>query len=271
METTRILADHSYRELLNLLDWFYHHGPIPTIIGGWAVFFYNSYLGSVDIDLVGPSMGGLFDNTIESFERNQGYEAVTTDPLGLQTSFRKPVVEKNNLIGHVQIDACTYELDTGGFHENPAKKLPYSLCADPQLRTHLKFDERKEAYVPRKPLLLLYKLKALRDRQYELKTKGPILSPRTRNWLQSKWIKDGADLMALMDPQPRSYTINEELNTDLLLRIVESQSLQFALESLANLPDITQSLTLYQNAKREEVIEWVEKILKKPLKSDSNK
>jgi len=58
MEQRRILADHSYRELLSLLDWFYLHGPIPIIIGGWAVFFYNSYLGSVDIDLVGPSMGG---------------------------------------------------------------------------------------------------------------------------------------------------------------------------------------------------------------------
>jgi len=58
LERKRILAEHSYRELLSLLDWFYLHGPIPIIIGGWAVFFHNSYLGSADIDLVGPSMGG---------------------------------------------------------------------------------------------------------------------------------------------------------------------------------------------------------------------
>ena len=30
-------------------------GPIPTIIGGWTVYFYNSYFGSIDIDIVGPA------------------------------------------------------------------------------------------------------------------------------------------------------------------------------------------------------------------------
>lgn len=119
MEQRRILADHSYRELISLLDWFYLHGPIPIIIGGWAVFFYNPYLGSVDIDLVGPSMGGLFDNTLEGFERNQGYQAVTLDRLGLQTSLRKPVVEDGEIVGYLQIDGCTYEQDTAGFHEDP--------------------------------------------------------------------------------------------------------------------------------------------------------
>jgi len=59
MEEHNILAEHSYRELTDLLLWFYHQGPIPVLIGGWAVFCYSSYMGSVDIDLVGPSMGGL--------------------------------------------------------------------------------------------------------------------------------------------------------------------------------------------------------------------
>lgn len=36
-------------------------------MGGF--FFYNSYLGSVDIDLVGYSMGGMFDQVIAGFER----------------------------------------------------------------------------------------------------------------------------------------------------------------------------------------------------------
>lgn len=98
MEQRRILADHSYSELLSLLDWFHLHGPILLITGGWVVFFYNSYLGSVDIDPVGPSMGGLFDNTLEVFECNQGYQAVALDRLGLQTSFRKPIVENGKIV-----------------------------------------------------------------------------------------------------------------------------------------------------------------------------
>jgi hypothetical protein len=262
MEQSRILADHSYREFLSLLDWFYLHGPIPIIIGGWAVFFHNSYLGSTDIDLVGPSMGGLFDNTLEGFERSQGYQAVTIDPLGLQTSFRKPVMEEGEIVGYIQIDACTYEQDTAGFHEDPKKKLPYALCANVNLLSHLRLDRRREAYVPRKPLLLLYKLKALRDRLHDLKMKGPILSPEERNWLRDKWIKDGADLIALLDPQPRSRMIIETLNTDLLFRIVETHSLQFALESLTELPYMDESLNLYGNASREQVTEWVDNTLK---------
>jgi hypothetical protein len=106
-------------------------------------------------------MGGLFDNTLEGFERSQGYQAVTTDPLGLQTSYRKPVIERGEIVGHIQIDACTYEQDPAAFHENPEKKLSYALCSDPTHLSHLRLDARREAHAPRKPLLLLYKLKAL--------------------------------------------------------------------------------------------------------------
>jgi hypothetical protein len=71
MENLTLIARRSYQELLDLLLWFHHQGPTPIVIGGWAVYLYNSYTGSVDIDLVGPSMGGLFDATLESFERER--------------------------------------------------------------------------------------------------------------------------------------------------------------------------------------------------------
>jgi len=263
VETKKILANHSYQELLSLLDWFYYHGPIPIVIGGWAVFFYNSYMGSADIDLVGPSMGGLFDNTIEGFERSQGYEAISTDPLGLETSFRKPIMENGVIIGHVMIDACTYERDSGRFHEDPGKKLPFALCDDQKLLSQVELDARRQMYIPKKSLLLLYKLKAFRDRQYDLRTKGPILSSQKRIWLNDKWVKDGADLIALLDPQPRSWIVDERLDVDLFHGVVEEYSLEFALDSLRALSDLNRSLELYINAEREEVSDWVKNILNK--------
>jgi len=60
MASFEVLAGESYKELLNLLEWFSHFSLVPTLIGGWAVFIYNSYFGSVDIDVVGPGMGGHF-------------------------------------------------------------------------------------------------------------------------------------------------------------------------------------------------------------------
>ncbi len=65
MGQLEILAYASLEELKDLLLWFHHQGPTPIVIGGWAVYFYNPYLGSADIGLVGPSMGGLFDSTLE--------------------------------------------------------------------------------------------------------------------------------------------------------------------------------------------------------------
>ena len=101
MEGRDLLARHSYRELLDLLLWFHHQGPIPVLIGGWAVYSYNSYLGSVDIDLVGPSMGGLFDATLEGFERERGYQAVTSGPVYMGTSFRKPTYDVDEIVGYM--------------------------------------------------------------------------------------------------------------------------------------------------------------------------
>jgi hypothetical protein len=56
--------------------------------------------------------------------------------------------------------------------------------------------------------------------------------------------------------------IAETLDTDLLLRIVETQSPQFALQSLTELPDMDESLNLYGNASRGQVTEWVDNALK---------
>ena len=80
-----------------------------------------------------------------------------------------------------------------------------------------------------------------------------LLSPEGRNWLRNKWIKDGADLIALLDPQPRSRMIAKTFDTDLLVQIVGTHSLQFALQSLTELPDMGGSLNLYGNASRGQV------------------
>jgi len=184
-----ILARHSYGEFLDLLEWFNHQGNIPTLIGGWAVFFYNSYLGSVDIDIVGAGMGGLFYNCVEGFERNRGYEEYSSDPLLIQRQFRKPVHEDDQIVGYMEIDACSFEDDIGHFHEEPSMLLPYSLSGLDENRRRVDVEGR-EVYLPRKHLLILYKIKAMMDRRHDLATRGTILSPTRRGWLRAKIMKD---------------------------------------------------------------------------------
>jgi len=124
MSTGEVLAQESYEELINLLRWFSRSGPTPTLIGGWAVWMYNSYLGSADIDIVGPRLGGSFDYVMETYEQAHRYERMQRDLLGLQDTYRKPILRDSRLEGYVEIDACSFEADAGQFHEDNAKSFP---------------------------------------------------------------------------------------------------------------------------------------------------
>jgi len=261
MEELTVVARHSHRELLDLLLWFHHQGPTPILIGGWAVYLYNSYTGSVDIDLVGPSMGGLFDATLESFERERGYQPVAYGPMGLETSFRRPIIESGELHGYMEIDACTYEHDTRSFKENPLKELPYELCSRKGMTTQVTLDRNCEALIPVKPLLFLYKIKALRDRQYDLREKEAVLGYERAAWLRSKIVKDGSDLISLLDPGKYPRIVNQEFDTHVLKGIIDEFDLGFVKRSIEHLPLMSASRQQYRNVDEESVKQMVKHIL----------
>jgi len=257
MARYEVLAEESYKELLSLLRWFSHFSLIPTLIGGWAVFVYNSYFGSVDIDLVGSSMGGSFLDVVERYERTHGYEEVKSLGLGVETAYRKPITRQHKFFGYVEIDVCTFEADMGSFHEDSEKKLPYALCSNAGLLNDVTVNEKLVVHVPKKALLFLYKLKALRDRAFDLKTRGVVMSAERRDWMQGKVEKDEADLIALLTLKPERYVVREELDYKLLKELVERQNLQFALESLNELPNIKKSLKIHGGISQKSVEQWV--------------
>ena len=261
MEELTVVARHSYREFLDLLLWFHHQGPTPILIGGWAVYLYNSYSGSVDIDLVGPSMGGLFDATLEGFERERGYQPVAFGPMGLGASFRKPVIESGELHGYMEIDACTYENDVRGFKEDPLKELPYDLCSRKGMTTQVTLAKHCEALIPVKPLLFLYKLKALRDRQYDLREQGAVLGYERTAWLGSKIMKDGADLISLLDPGDYPRVVSQRFDARILRWIVDEFHLDFLAESIESLPSMQGSRQQYRNVDERSVQQWVSSVL----------
>jgi len=262
MASYEVLAEESYKELSSLLEWFSHFSLIPTLIGGWAVFVYNSYFGSVDIDLVGPSMGGRFLDIIERYERLHDYEEVRLIGLGIEAAYRKPITKHGRFFGYVEIDACTFEGGVGSFHEDPNKKLPYALCGKPQFLRNVNFDEKSVAYMPKKPLLFLYKLKAFRDRNFDLKTRGAIMSVEKREWMRTKVEKDGADLVALLNPEPERYVVKEEFDFNLLKQLIEKHDLHFALESVKNLPRMKNVLERHGRIEQRTVEKWVKTLFK---------
>jgi hypothetical protein len=161
----------------------------------------------------------------------------------------------------MEIDACTYENDPKTFHEDPRKELPYSLCQRRHLTTNIQFNKNCEAKIPTKTLLLLYKLKALRDRQYDLEEKRGILGAERLAWLRSKIIKDGSDLISLIDSNPQTSIIQQQIETKILKEIIEEFRLEFCIESISNLPSMQQSCQQYRNINPTTVKEWTSKLL----------
>jgi hypothetical protein len=176
----------------------------------------------------------------------------------MEVAFRKPIEGDEGLLGYVEIDACTFEADTGGFHENAAKKLPFSLCGSSRYVRTVAFNSQSVAYVPRKPLLFLYKLKAFRDRTHDLRARGHIMSAERREWMRTKIEKDGADMIALLNPKPHQHVIDEVFDYKLLKDLVEHHGLTFALESIEQLPRRDPILRRHPSIRNDEIEHWIE-------------
>ena len=237
----------SYRELISFLRYFRHFGA-PVILGGWAVYFYNPYYGSVDIDVVGPSLRGTFDQIIEGYERSHGYEILQQDPLGTEITAKKPIYSKRGKkIGDMEIDACTYERTSASeFHEDVSKSLPYSLCDRDGCRREARIARDAVCYVPSKALLALFKVKARRDRSYDIRTKGATMNPSKLAWLRGKVAKDGSDIIALLDPRDRSALLKDVIDyAQIHALAVEFGLMDLVTDTLQEVLADRSSLTLY--------------------------
>jgi len=259
-----MLVEGSYNELVSLLKWFSLFGSIPTIIGGWAVYFHNSYFGSIDIDIVGPSHQGRFIDLIERYERTHGYESIAKDAFGLEVTSRKPLIEKGKIMGYMEIDACTFEdPKPSSFHEDTDKQLPYSLTADKRYQREVKLEDDAVCYAPSKPLLLLYKIKAARDRAYDFKTKGTIMEPAKAESLRGKLTKDRADILALLDPNPNKYFVKERFDRDVFHDLIKRLKLEFTLTTITEVPNYRDAIQLYNpNLNVKQVQGWIKTIIK---------
>ena len=212
------LVRASYKELLEFVRFYRHHGT-PVIIGGWAVYFYNPYFGSVDVDVVGHSYGGTFEEIIERYERTHGYEFDTTPGL-VEMTARKPIISKGKLAGHMEIDACSYERPGASrFHEDESLELPYSAIEDRGCKKEVRLTKDTVFYVPCKELLLLYKVKARRDRAFDIRARGATIGGERLQWLRGKVVKDGADILALLDPRAKDAQLPDAMSYQKLRRL----------------------------------------------------
>ena len=190
------VLDQSREELFSFVTWFNKfYGHYPMIIGGWAVHHYNNYLMSKDIDVVFEARLKAYDSSLLIYLKNNSYELYNKDRFGIAQTFRK-TVDVGGEAYFIDIDACNTS-DSNTYHRNNKLQLPYSLVSKNSVNVKEKYGEKAIEYrVPRLELLLLYKLKAYSDRDFDLQNS---ISSEDISYLTSKRNKDGSDIIALMD------------------------------------------------------------------------
>ena len=134
-------------------------------------------------------------------------------PFGVESSASKPIFRGRRKVGEMEIDACSYERrEAARFHEDKSKSLPYSLCDRKALRTEVRVAKDAVCYVPNRELLTLFKVKARRDRSFDVRERGATMNPERLAWLQGKVVKDGSDIIALLDPKPRRALLHGSMD-----------------------------------------------------------
>ncbi|ABE52890.1 Hypothetical protein Mbur_2013 [Methanococcoides burtonii DSM 6242] len=174
--------------------------PTTVLIGGWAVDSYNSWYGSIDIDLI--TNASTRKSLMHHLRNDRDFTPYKLP--GIPTS-----VKKETEAGPVIIDFATRQKPFP--FEGKDMSLDFSILngntETRQIRGGI------EMAVPNRATLLVLKLKAVWDRNYRIAhgTSDDI------EWETGKLIKDYADVLALIDPDHGG----EQIEISVLGRLME--------------------------------------------------
>ena len=224
-ETT--VLNRSRDEVGHIARWYADHRgrnerrPSLLLIGGWAVFQYNPYTMSRDIDVIVNSH--TRQSLVHWLRSKRGFE-MQRDGLGHQC------VLLRSQQGDMQLDYAS-TVSKNMFHGRK-EFLPFNIARD-----NFMIMDFEEGFlpVPRRGPLLLLKMKALHDRTYDAQL------PRTdHEWLRQKIAKDGSDILSLIDGERGGG----EIELDLVAR--ELQRLPFLIDLIEKIPSNPASCSLYK-------------------------
>ena len=221
-ELSQEIIELSGQELKKIGEWDELHNksssvPSLVLIGGWAVDAYNPYLGSVDIDLVTNSHTS--HSLMHHLSRYEGYTYDVLYPFG-------KTVLKTTPHGTIVLDFIS--LDKQYPYEGHPE-IPFSFEILTGNTVIMRVRGGTEIAVPNRSILVLLKLKSAWDRSYRIEHGNPIIN---EDHERSKWIKDCADLLALIDPDSGG----REIDPEILGR--EVSRFKFLKDVIRRIPDI---------------------------------
>jgi hypothetical protein len=225
-----------------------NYGIQTTVVGGWAVYAYSPYLESIDIDVV--TTHGMIPNVESILTQQCGWIPTTIDtPVWKRFSKRIP---DGGPLDNVFFDLLSSNL-VNAFHEDNTKRIPFDICLRKNHFVRKSINDQLSINVPKKELLLLYKLKSYRDRIFDLYNKADTETERSR--LRAKATKDLSDTIAIIDP---NYGVLDLMS---LKELVESYNLKFLKSTIEEIPTQTEAIDQYRGISLTEIQSWIQIIL----------
>lgn len=247
------VKDASLAELVEIFRWLRNRGedeshPTTVLIGGWAVYTYNQWYGSVDIDLVTNSR--TRKEMMGYLKYSRGFVPLR-DPTRASTTVMKEIQERGIRIGDILIDFMSRE-EICRF-EGREEQCPFSLL---DRRTEAReISQGFSVIVPEQTLLMIFKLKAAWDRSFRIE------NGRSGNieWEKAKLSKDRADILSLIDPNVRGREIDIQYLGERL------HEYRFLEKTLREISDDIEAINFYSRINQEKVRLAIEGLLQLAL------
>jgi hypothetical protein len=233
----------SLEELKYILNWIKErgeptHAPITVLIGGWAVYAYNPYYRSVDIDLVTNKKTKkslkFFLRTQREFTYHRILHGVKT--VSKTTEYGDIIIDFSSKYAHNKFEGRNEQLNFDTLNDQTITKATISGVF---------------AAVPTRSLLMLFKLKASWDRSYRLNSE----TSTEPDWERGKLIKDYADIIALLDPNHGGTEIDLNFLGDKL------NEFDFLRECLRRIPENHDAIGKYNRMDQRIVRETIDRLL----------
>jgi hypothetical protein len=237
----RTIINASREELIEIFRWAQARekdDPITVLIGGWAVYSYNPWYGSVDIDLV---TNNKTRQRLMKYLRDERGFVPQRDPMAPTT------VVKNIQEGNILIDFGSRE-DVCYF-EGRDEQCPFSLL-DGRTKAR-EISAGFSVIVPERTLLMIFKLKASWDRSFRIQNG----TSSDEEWERGKLCKDRADILALLDPAAGGT------ETDIQYLGERLNEYSFLEEMLREIPKDKDAINMYRRMNPKDAQKYIDRLL----------
>lgn len=232
-EVPRSVIGASLAELAEISRWLddreSRNNPVTILIGGWAVYCYNPWYGSIDIDLV--TNAGTRQHLMRHLVSDRGFIRRRNPP------FKNSVIKIIPPDGEIIIDFIPK--NERNCFEGPDAACPMSLLNGRTVAREI--SPGFSVTIPDRSLLLLLKLKAAWDRAYRIQEH----TSEREDWENGKLRKDRADILSLIDPEAGGTDLDLMFLGEMIRRY------PFLTETLAMIPHDRDAIQMYGRMDRE--------------------